>query len=400
MGIKDTDKNKPILGEVALGAVRQRYSGYPSNGLTPERLSAIFMEADQGNVLRQMELFEEMEEKDAHLGSVLASRKLAVAGLEWELTAPSESTQGSEITAFTREALKGMDNWDESVMDLLDALGKGFSVLEIIWALKSGKVIPERLAWITQKHFSFTTASGPVRTPQLLTEASPAYGEVLLGDKFLVHTYQGRSGFPFRGGLLRPSAWMYLFKNYTLKDWIIFSERFAQPMRVGKFGSGASEDDRKVLRDAVFNLGTDAAAVISDSTVIELLESSGKGASADIYKELADFCDRAISKSVLGQTLTTEQSGGTYATAKVHQTVRQDILEADSKALARTINTQLIRPLVRFNFGPQAPLPQLRFNHEAPEDLAALAQTYKTLTEMGISIPADFVQERFGIPVK
>ncbi len=49
-------------------------SSYPSQGLTPERLAAIFREADAGDVRRQAELFEEMEEKDAHLGSVLQTR--------------------------------------------------------------------------------------------------------------------------------------------------------------------------------------------------------------------------------------------------------------------------------------------------------------------------------------
>ncbi|MHC1760405.1 MAG: DUF935 family protein [Negativicutes bacterium] len=32
-------------------AVRDKYSSYPSNGLTPERLARILKEADQGDVL-------------------------------------------------------------------------------------------------------------------------------------------------------------------------------------------------------------------------------------------------------------------------------------------------------------------------------------------------------------
>ncbi|CAH8712517.1 DUF935 domain-containing protein, partial [Paenibacillus melissococcoides] len=38
------------------------------------RLAQIFREADAGDVLRQMELFEEMEEKDPHLFSQLQTR--------------------------------------------------------------------------------------------------------------------------------------------------------------------------------------------------------------------------------------------------------------------------------------------------------------------------------------
>jgi phage gp29-like protein len=237
--------------------------------------------------------------------------------------------------------------------------------------------------------------------PRLLTDASPVYGEVLLPNKFVVHRYRSRSGITPRAGILRPCAYMYLFKNYTIKDWVIFNERFAMPMRVGKFGPGASEADRRTLRSAVFNLGSDAAAVISDSTVIELLESQGKGASADVYERLVDFCDRSVSKAVLGQTLTTEQSTGTYATALVHQMVRQDLLEADAKALARTITMHVIRPLVEFNFGAAKRLPRFTFQHEGKEDLRALAETYGVLVrDVGFDgIPASHIRERFGIPL-
>ncbi len=76
--------NKPILEEVAVQTVRDRYGSYPSQGLTPQRLATIFKEADQGDITRQAELFMEMEEKDLHLGGVLQTRKLAITGLEWD----------------------------------------------------------------------------------------------------------------------------------------------------------------------------------------------------------------------------------------------------------------------------------------------------------------------------
>ena len=52
---------------------------------------------------------------------------------------------------------------------------------------------------------------------------------------------------------------------------------------------------------------------------------------------------------------------GSYAAGLVHDGVRMDIVRADARALERTVNRDLIRPLVRFNFGPDANLPRLRF---------------------------------------
>ncbi len=58
-----TRLRRPDTREVAVAQVSDKYSEYPSNGLTPVKLAEIFREADAGDVLRQMELFEEMEEK-------------------------------------------------------------------------------------------------------------------------------------------------------------------------------------------------------------------------------------------------------------------------------------------------------------------------------------------------
>lgn len=81
----DTGTKRPVTARVAVGDVNDKFSDYPSNGLTPRRLARIFREADEGNVRAQMELFEEMEEKDTHLFSQMQTRKLAVTGLDWEV---------------------------------------------------------------------------------------------------------------------------------------------------------------------------------------------------------------------------------------------------------------------------------------------------------------------------
>jgi phage gp29-like protein len=395
---KKAKRGTPVLREIGTGTVRDMYSSYPSHGLTPDRLASILREADQGNLLRQAELFEEMEEKDAHLGSVLQTRKLAVSGLDWEVVAAGKGGQEKETADFIKDAISRIGNWDSALLDLLDAVGKGFSVSELMWEVSGGRVWIREILWRNQKMFTFFDGKRMARAPRLLTENDPAYGEDLPPNKFVVHMSHGRSGLSARGGMLRPCAYMYLFKNYALKDWVIFNERFAMPMRVGKFSAGASESERRTLRNAVFNLGTDAAAVISDSTVIELLDSEGKGASADIYGKLVEFCDRSVSKAVLGHTGSAESTPGRLGSEHEAREVRQDILEADAKALQKTIATHIIRPLVQFNFGPGASLPLFKFHYEAEEDLKVAAETYRTLKELGVEIPEAFLCERFGIP--
>ena len=74
-------RQRPEIREIAVQRVTDKYSEYPSNGLTPERLAGIFREADAGDVLRHMALFEDIEEKDPHLFAQLQTRKNAVSVL-------------------------------------------------------------------------------------------------------------------------------------------------------------------------------------------------------------------------------------------------------------------------------------------------------------------------------
>ena len=54
--------------------VRQVLSGHPAQGLTPVRLARLLRAAEDGDPMAYLELAEEMEEKDLHYRSVLATR--------------------------------------------------------------------------------------------------------------------------------------------------------------------------------------------------------------------------------------------------------------------------------------------------------------------------------------
>lgn len=384
--------------EIAVPGRGDRYSTYPSRGLTPGKLSRILREAESGDIYRQMELFEEIEEKDTHLMSVIGTRKNAVLGAEYEVIPWSDDAADQDIAAFVSEVLFGLEDFDEILMALLDAIGKGFAVAEIMWdeeALMRGKAIPRDLLWRHQKKFCYDEAD----VLRVITDERHWPGDVLPANKFIVHRYAARCGYKARAGLFRTCVWMYLFKNYTLKDWVAFAEVYGMPIRIGKYEPSASQEDRDKLIETVRQIGADAAGVISRSTEIQFVEAMK--ADGKIYENLAKFCNAEISKAVLGQTQTSEiVAAGSLASAKVHEEVRQDILEADCKSLAKTIRRDLIRPLILFNFGEAAArrLPALRFNCEKSEDQEKTAKVYAALAGMGLPLSTIHIYEKFGIP--
>jgi phage gp29-like protein len=269
--------------------IRNIYSVmHPSAGLTPERLTAILRDAEAGDPYLYLELAEEMEEKDLHYLAVLSTRKQSVAQLDMIIRAASSSPEDQKIAALVREVLlEGTLPLESVLFDILDAIGKGFSAVEIIWNTAGRTWFPERLIWRDPRWFLFDWVNGEtllLRTMGGETEhgaASDANGTShfkwrglfarsvpqpftapLWPFKFIVHVARAKAGLPIRGGLARAAGWAYLFKNYVLKDWVTFTEVFGQPLRVGKYGPGATENDKRVLLNAVTNIGTDAGAVI------------------------------------------------------------------------------------------------------------------------------------------
>ena len=382
----------PIMAAVAIRDVNDKFSSYPSDGLTPVKLARIFKEADAGDPFRQMELFEEMESKDTHLFSQLQTRKLAVTGLDWEVQPFSQDGTDQEIAAFVEEQLKELDGFSDNLMDILDAIGKGISFQEIEWEYRDGHVVVGNIEYVHQKKFYYDTLTDAL---MLRTEAFPG-GIPLPENKFIVHRYKARSGHPSRYGVLRVVAWMYLFKNYDLKDWVSFCEVYGMPLRLGTYDATASEKDKAALMDAIVRMGTDAAGIVPSGTDIRFIESN-KQSSVDIYERLARFCDEQMSKAIVGQTLTSD-SGGSYAQSKTHNDVRKDLTEADCKAVMETVRRDLIRPLVEFNFGVRAHVPYFVLNATDTDDLKETAEIVNTLAAAGLEIPKSWLYKKFNIP--
>jgi len=384
---------KPITRQIVQPSYQDRWSMHPSEGLTPIRLASTLKTAEAGNLINQAELFEDMEEKDSQIFSCLQTRKLSVMNKDWEVLTASEDEQDEKIADHVKENLENLQDFEDDLLDLLDAIGKGFSASEIMWDISGGRVWVQNLKRIHQKRFTM----GDDNRLRLRQPNTYFKGEELIPNKFVVHTYRGRSGLPSRGGLLRTCAWLYLFKNYDIKDWVAFTELYGIPLRLGKYAPGTSSADLEVLENAVKNLGSDGAAIIPDSTIIEFKEAI-KTSSLNVFKDLAEFCDRGIAKAILGQVETVESTPGRLGAAKEKSDVRQDLVEADAKSLQKCIRWQLIKPLVDFNFGEQKRYPIFKIKYETPENLEMLARRDRTLVQMGVPIPVSYAQKKYGIP--
>ncbi|MBP5857283.1 DUF935 domain-containing protein [Marivibrio halodurans] len=388
--IRRADLTQQIV-TATVGGVRQTISEHPSVGLTPGRLARLLRDAEEDNPSGYLALAEEMEEKDLHYLSVLGTRKRQVSQLPIRIEAASDEKE-DVINAEMAQEFVGRDVLQGEIKDILDAVGKGFSVNELIWDMSERDWRPVAMEWVDPRWIVFDTPDR--RTPRLLGEHGQ--GEDLQPFKFVYHMSKCKSGLPIRGGLARAAAWTYLFKNFDMKGWVEFAEIYGQPLRVGKFGSNASEEDKRTLLRAVANIGRDAAAIIPDSMLLEFIEAKGGTKGAEVYERLAAFLDQQVSKAVLGQTATTDAIAGGHAVGKEHNDVRGDIERADANELEATIGRQIIRPLIDLNRGPQKRYPSIKIGNDEDVDVDVLSKALQRLVPMGLKVGQNQVRGMMG----
>lgn len=380
-----------IAGPTMTGT-RSPITGYPSSGLNPQKLGRILRDADQGNPLAFLELAEQIEEKDLHYAGVMGTRKRSVSQLDITVEPGGDKQHHLDHAERVRQWLK-RDELTEELFDILDAIGKGFSVTEIIWDLSEKQYQPARLEWRDPRYFRFDRIDGA--TPVLIGESGQ---DIPLDNfKFICARMRAKSGIPIRSGIARIVSWAWMFKAFTNRDWTIFTQTYGQPIRVGRYHRGATKEERDTLLRAVANIAGDCAAIVPDGMNITFEQASGVSATGQLYKDRSDHFDQQVSKAVLGQTATTDALAGGHAVGKEHRQVQEDIERADAKAISAILNRDLIRPWMMLEFGPQDAYPRVVVGRPDEKDMKLLGDLITNLVPMGLRAKQSEVRDMMGL---
>jgi phage gp29-like protein len=378
-----------------------------ASGLTPETLAGILRQADLGDGRSYLRLAMEMEQREAHYRSVLGTRKRAVTRLPVTVEAASDAAADQALADEVRALLRA-PGFRGMLGHALDGLGKGYAAIEVRWDTRRSPWLPrdrtdpvtgERIRgyqWIDPRWFRYDRATG--RSLRLLDDSAPIEGLPLPPYRYLVHEPELMSGLPLGAGLARVACIAYMAKSYTLKDWLAFAEVYGMPLRVGKWGAGASEEDIATLVSAVANLGTDAAAAIPESMSIDFVEAA-KSSSSEVFATLAGWADSQLSKLVLGQTASADGTPGALGGNQAQDEVRDDIRDADAEELADTLNRDLVGAYLALNHGALDPedAPRVLIQAQEPEDIQALSDALAALVPLGLRVEASVIRDKLGL---
>ncbi|MDF9442564.1 DUF935 domain-containing protein [Stenotrophomonas acidaminiphila] len=391
--------SEPQSETAHIAHLQREFAGHPSRNLTPVKLSRILESAELGNLQGQSELFMDMEERDAHLFAEISKRKRVLASIDWRIVPPANPSEQEKADAgYLTEMVGEIEGWEELLLDMADGIGHGFSAIEFEWERLGRERRVRKFHHRPQTWFKL-----PSRDQDALRlRSNNADGEALLPFGWMVHRPKARSGYVARTGLFRVLAWPYLFKHYATRDLAELLEIYGLPIRLGSYPPGTGDPEKATLLRAVTQLGHSAAGIIPDGMKIQF-EKAAEGSEAPFLSMMRE-CDNAISKAVLGGTLTTQTSdggGGAYALGKVHDDVRQDLKAGDARQLAGSISRDLLWPLLVLNrpgAGDPRRAPRLVFDVDDPEERALAVRSIQVAVNTGIDVPLAWARTKLGIP--
>lgn len=382
-----------------LANVRSLYNEldeHPARGLTPQRIHSIMREAEEGQIIRQAELADDMEEREPQIHTELAKRKLALLKLDWDIEPPTKpSAAETKAAEQLKEWVQAIPGFKTNIlMNMLDAIFKGFSATEMWWQLDEGFLMP-RFAYRPQRWFTLNEDRNAIH----LRDNSP-YGQSLRPYNWLLHRHPARSGYIGRQALCRVVMFPYLYKNLSTRDLAEFLEIYGLPLRLGRYPGGASDKEKMALLRAVTDIGHNAAGIIPMGMEIDFQNAAAQGTQVP-FEAMLNRMDAAISKAIIGQTLTSsEGQHGTQALGNVHNEVRLDILAADAALIAETLTQQLLAPMALLNLPGMNPkrLPRFVIEVPEPEDIQLMADALPKLATAGVQIGVNWVSRKLRIP--
>lgn len=389
-----------------MAASKDRTISQPSqrvfNNWTPPLIKAAFIQAEAGNVRLVAELCDNMLADD-RINTVYETRIGGLLGLELEFEANGDGRRKNKAV----KALEVDEDWwemfPESELWPLLVWGRHFGISfgQLHPTEHMGRTVPKlefwhprntRFDWIKRQWFA-RTANGATEVP-----ITPGDGQWIQFAPYGLYR-------PWASGLWRGLSRWWLLKSFAQDDAGRRSEKSGTTI-VTDNASGIGATEARALRKEI---AEDIAAAARDAVIVlpagfdaGLLES--KDTIQQNQGVIVDMANTAIAIAVLGQNLTTEVKGGSFAAAQVHNKVEIQRIRTDGEIASTTIHDQALEWWAEFNFGSRDLAPWPTWRTDPPTDqkakaevVMALANALVALSKVGKTIDPEQIENDFDL---
>ncbi len=200
--------------------------------------------------------------------------------------------------------------------------------------------------------------------------------------------------------------WTWYQKQEALAWLVEYLERSAFGIELWSYPAGNPEAYEKTRKAAQERIGNGRNTVLVPvwpdmeglRQTVQRIEPGMAGVEA-LDRLLREYFGHAIKRDILGQTLTSEAAGTGLGSnlASIHLDTYLQIVRFDACNLEESLTTELVQPLLTFNFPQHADIPlRFKIETESPDVEGRLSSMLKAF-EMGLKIPAKDVAAMLGI---
>ena len=392
---------KPGSIKVFTDLYRMNFTEYTDVGV----VRGVIRELEWGRMFQPGKLEDAMR-RDDRISGCLQSRTHALASMQFTAETKDESPKAREAAdAVQADFYKWLPATAQAEL-MTNGLMLGAGFAQIIWDTntETGQWAPRLKIWHPE-HFYWDWMER-----KWFVQAAEGQFAIEPGDgQWVVYCPFGEYR-PFSRGLMRHLYVPWMLRQWAYRDWGRWSEVYGSPMRVLKTPPWANAEEADRAVQEISSQGNGSAIRLPGGNAgeasyeLELVEAKSNG--ADGFDKLIQRTDNSIAIAILGQNLTTEVSGGSYAASVVHQSIRNDLISGDAAGFGACMQAQVLRPWAKFNYGDEnlAPLPL--WNTRPPEDkkaageaMVAIGAGIESIRATGAKPDVDAILEKFGIPV-
>lgn len=214
---------------------------------------------------------------------------------------------------------------------------------------------------------------------------------------------------------VRRLAHKYIMRGWDYRDWARYCERHGMPILGAVMPANANDEQKRKYKQAIAEMANEAVLPLPQGGAttdgkqnnydLKLIEATAR--TWQSFQMFKKELDDDIAISLLGQNLTTDAQGGSYALGAIQNKVRIDKRIEDAK-IAQAVRQQVLWWDAGYNYGAPdlAPIPQ--YQVEPPEEESQEAATMKALGE-GLKalneaapyhIDTRAILDRFGLPMR
>jgi SPP1 gp7 family putative phage head morphogenesis protein len=310
------------------------------------------------------DIYDDMREDDA-IKSILMTKKYLMLGSGWTIDIKDEEdTQQIEIKEFIEKALEqDIDiDFNKSMLEMLTAMDYGVSFSEIVWKLEDGKY---KIKYIKTRSPHAWLIHQDVQGNITKLEQRAQEGSIIIDDltNMVVFPYQMEFDNWYGKSDLKSAYRAWWSKDFIIKAWNIYLDRFGMPLAIGKFDAGVtSAEDQTKLQTIMDRIQTKTSITIPKDLEIEFLEATRAGEAG--YEAAMNNYNLQIARSMLMPDLLgmagDKTSGGSYSLGQTQYDMFLKTLEWTRHELQRYIQRKIIDPLVKYNFATED-IPQFKF---------------------------------------